>query len=274
MRERGGRRRLRRLGDGEQGRAGPGGRLDGRLPPDRLGQHADLEADFPPGPRARRRPARRERGRRRAHARRAERAVAVVGVVADLGRGENERHRCGEPCAVADGHLGAAHAAQRAASRRAPLRRAVRLRLGQHRDDQSVVVGREPRRLAMIVAQRQAHTAQVRPPRVPELTAEAVPAWPNDPEHCPRPPTARPAPRCPTAPGAGCRHDPRRTLQNYQDPNPPRTAPPWRDEECAIGTTRENTDAASSRWDRPPARGTAARRSARRTPASGTGGRT
>ncbi len=152
----------------------------------------------PAGPGARRRPPGRERGRRAADPGPAERAVAVVGVVADLRRRQDQRHRGGQPGAVADRHVELPHPAQRAPPGRAPLGRAVGLGLGEHRDHQPVVVGRQPRRLPVVVAQRQAHAAQVRLPRGPELPAEPVPARPNDPEHCPRPPTARPAPRCRT----------------------------------------------------------------------------
>ena len=43
-----------------------------------------------------------------------------------------------------------------------------------------------PRRLPVIVAQRQAHPAQVGLPGRPEFPAEPVPARPDDPEHCSR----------------------------------------------------------------------------------------
>ncbi len=182
VREGGGGGRLGRLGDRQQAGARPGGGLDRRLAADGLGQHRDLEPEPLAGPRAGGRPPAGQRGRRAPQAGAAERAVAVVGVVAQLGRRQHQGHGGGEPGAVTGGDVRPAQPAQRAPARGAPFRRARRLRLGQHRDHQAVVVGGQPGRLPVVVAQRQAQPAQVGLPGRPQF-AEPVAARPDDPEH-------------------------------------------------------------------------------------------
>jgi hypothetical protein len=93
-----------------------------------------------------------------------EHTVTVVGVIAHLRRRQYEGDRRRETAArsLCDG--GAAHPAERTRSRHASGRLGVGLRLHERGHDDAVVVRGGTRELAVLIAQRQTQTTEVRDP--------------------------------------------------------------------------------------------------------------
>ncbi len=182
-------RRLRGLGDRQQRATGAGRPFDVRLPLDRPEQQRGVEAEpfaargahAVPGVGD---PEGRERHRTAPH-----QAVAVGHMVTHLRRGQHQRHRRRQPCALTLRHVRRPHSAQRARTGTPPpLPGTLRLRFGEHRDDQAVVVGGHPRELSVLAAQGQAQPAQVGHPLGTQALAQAVTARPDDSEHRRSPP--------------------------------------------------------------------------------------
>ncbi len=189
VRERGRGRGLGRLGDGEQGRAGPGERLDAALPVNGVDQYAGVEPDGTAAARSGRVPAHGDPAGGEGHRPAGEQPVPVGDVVTHLGRGQHQGDGRREPGAltVRDGR--GAHSAQRTRPGLAPPGtpadpgRAVGLSLRQNRYEKPVIVRHDPRELSVVLAQREAQPAQMRHPLAREAFSEPVPARPDDSEH-------------------------------------------------------------------------------------------
>ncbi|MGX1514828.1 hypothetical protein RKD44_006116 [Streptomyces collinus] len=180
------RRGLGRFGDGEQGRSGPGERLDAALPVHGVDQYGGVEADCTAAARSGRVPAGGDPAGGERDGTAGQQAVPVGDVVAHLGRGQHQGDGSREPgpLTVRDGR--GAHPAQRAGpggpppgARTAPLG----LSLRQNRYEQPVVVRHDPRELSVVLAQREAQPAQMSHPLAREALSEPVPARPDDSEH-------------------------------------------------------------------------------------------
>lgn len=184
MRESGRGGGLGRFGDRQQRGAGPGERLDPGLPVDRVDQEGGVEAEGRPGPRSRPVPPGGHPACGGGDRAAGQQPVPVGDVVADLGRGEDERDGRGEPCPFPLGDGRGAHGAQRAGTGGAPaLGRAARLSLRQDGDDQSVIVRDDTGELSVIRPQGQAQTAEMGHPLDPETFGEPMGTGPDDSEH-------------------------------------------------------------------------------------------
>ena len=183
MRERGGDGGLGGFGHLEQRAARAGRRFEFGLAVHRGHQHGGVETQGVAGVGAPADPAFGDAACGGPHRGHPDQAVAVVDVVADLGGGQRQRHHGGQSHAFAGRHVGALHAAQRARPGGAARRLRLRLGFDQQRHDQAVVVGRDPRGLPVVVAQRQAQAAQLGAPGCGEFAAEPMTAGPNDAKH-------------------------------------------------------------------------------------------
>lgn len=162
MREGGGRRGLRRLGHHQHGGAEAREGLDARLPVHGVDEHGGVEAERGPGAGSGPVPAAGHLARGQGHGGAGQQPVPVGHVVAHLRGGQHERDGGGEPRALALGHGGGAHAAQRTRARGAPgLGRDARLSLRQNGDEQTVIVCDDPGELAVVSPKCQAQPAQM-----------------------------------------------------------------------------------------------------------------
>ncbi len=181
--EGGGGRGLGRLGDGEQGRAGPGDGLDAGLAVDGVDEDGGVEAEVAAGPGAGPVPGAGDPAGRGGDGPARQQAVPVGDVVPYLRRGEDERDGGGEPGPLAPGHGRGPHAAQRAGpGGAAAARHGAGLSLRQDRDDEPVVVGDDPGELAVVGAEREAEAAEVGHPLDLEVVGEPVRAGSDDSE--------------------------------------------------------------------------------------------
>lgn len=172
------------FGDRQQRGAGSGERLDPGLPVDRVDQEGGVEAEGRPGPRTRPVPPGGDPARGGGDRAAGQQPVPVGDVVADLGRGEDERDGGGEPGPLALGDRRGAHGAQRAGACGATSAGGeARLSLRQDGDDEAVVVRHDTGELSVIRPQGQAETAEMGHPLDPETFGEAVGAGPDDSEH-------------------------------------------------------------------------------------------
>ena len=180
--------RLRGLRDRQQRATGAGQPLDLRLAFHRAEQHRSVEAEPFAARGTRAVPAVGDSASRQRYRAAPQQAVAVGHMVTYLRCGQYQRHRRRQPRALALRHLRRPHPAQWARTGASPpLSGTLRLRLGQHRDDQAVVVRGHPRELPVLAAQRQAQSTQMRHPLGTHALAQAMTAWSDDSEHEVRP---------------------------------------------------------------------------------------
>ncbi len=189
VREGGCGRRLRGLRDRQQRATGAGRPLDLRLALNRPDQHGGVEAESFAACGARTVPAVGDPAGRKRHRAAPHQAVAVGHMVTYLRRGQHQRHRRRQPRTLTLRHVRRPHPAQRARTGTPPpVPGTLRLRLGQHRDDQAVVVRGHPRELPVLAAQSKAQPTQMGHPLGTQALAQAMTAWPDDSEHRSSPP--------------------------------------------------------------------------------------
>ncbi|ARE77813.1 hypothetical protein B6R96_30910 [Streptomyces sp. Sge12] len=184
VREGGCGRRLRGLRDRQQRATGAGRPLDVRLALDRREEQRGVEAESFAACDSRTVPVVGDPAGRHRHRAAPHQAVAIGHMVTHLRCGKHQRHRRRQPRTLTLRHVRRPHPAQRARTGTPPpVPGTLRLRFGQHRDDQAVVVGGHPRELPVLAAQSQAQPAQVRHPLGTQALAQAMTAWSDDSEH-------------------------------------------------------------------------------------------